>query len=125
MVWIRQRWLIIELSRFFFRSSSQSNFPLYLYAYVCIFISMYIIVFYYLCADSCKWMSKETALNFLLKVTKNCERVGPFVVIGLMHNLTDSENWKTSLTSPYQVSFSGVSSLILYCILLSYVSITF
>lgn len=57
------------------------------------------------CADSCKWISKDSALNLLLDVNRSCDRVGPLVVIGLLHDSTDSEKWKASQMFHFQVSF--------------------
>jgi len=72
-------------------------------------------VFYNMFAESCKWMSKDDALNLLLEVSKSCDRIGPFVVSGILQDSTDGEKWKTSLRFPYQVSFMY---FILCCLLL-------
>ncbi|XP_020269216.1 uncharacterized protein LOC109844548 isoform X2 [Asparagus officinalis] len=58
--------------------------------------------------DSCKWISKDTALGLLLEVSKYSDRIGPFVFIGLLHDSTDSEKWKDSLTTLYQEYPPGV-----------------
>ncbi|ONK66390.1 uncharacterized protein A4U43_C06F7350, partial [Asparagus officinalis] len=52
--------------------------------------------------DSCKWISKENALELLLEMNKSCHRIGPFVVTGLLCDSTNGEKLKAFQTLNYQ-----------------------
>lgn len=44
--------------------------------------------------ESCKWLSREIASNLLLEVTPNSDRIGSFVVIGLLDGSNENGKWR-------------------------------
>ncbi|KAK7269791.1 hypothetical protein RIF29_22527 [Crotalaria pallida] len=58
--------------------------------------------------DSCKWMSVQSCLKWLLEVKPDGNRVGPLVVVGLINDSSVSEKWKVPPAINYQEYPPGV-----------------
>lgn len=56
-------------------------------------------------AGSCKWLSIESALKLLLEVKPSVDRVGPFVVIGLLPDSAETSRLRTTSTLHCQVIY--------------------
>ncbi|PON59016.1 Metallo-beta-lactamase [Trema orientale] len=59
--------------------------------------------------ESCKWMSAQSCLNWLLEVTPSSDRIGPLVVAGLLDNSSQSREWKVPQHLNYQEYPPGVT----------------
>ncbi|XP_060964065.1 uncharacterized protein LOC133033365 [Cannabis sativa] len=59
--------------------------------------------------ESCKWMSVQSCLNWLVEVTPSTDRVGPLAVTGLLNDSLPSRAWKVPHHLNYQEYPPGVT----------------
>ncbi|XP_062110094.1 uncharacterized protein LOC133821928 isoform X2 [Humulus lupulus] len=59
--------------------------------------------------ESCKWMSIQSCLNWLVEVTPSNDRVGPLAVTGLLNDSSPSRPWKVPHQLNYQEYPPGVT----------------
>ncbi|KAL5553130.1 hypothetical protein UlMin_040531 [Ulmus minor] len=59
--------------------------------------------------ESCKWVSVQSCLNWLLEVKPSSDRLGPSVVVGLLNDSLQSRAWKIPGNLNYQEYPPGVT----------------
>ncbi|XP_024023245.1 uncharacterized protein LOC21398546 isoform X1 [Morus notabilis] len=59
--------------------------------------------------ESCKWMSAQSSLNWLVDVKPNGDRIGPLVVAGLVNDSLEAKIWKVPQNLNYQEYPPGVT----------------